>query len=36
MPDGRLIVANFDSVSLVQPGVRPQLPFALDVITLPQ
>lgn len=33
LPDGRLIVANFDSVSLVQPGVAPQLPFALDVIT---
>lgn len=32
-PDGtRLYVTNFDSASLVAPGVRPQLPFALDVI----
>ncbi|MCU0495963.1 MAG: SMP-30/gluconolactonase/LRE family protein [Anaerolineae bacterium] len=31
-PDGRLIVTNFDSISLVVPGVSPQLPFALDVI----
>ena len=32
-PDGRLIVANFDSAALVQPGIRPQLPFALDILT---
>ncbi len=30
--DGRLYVSNFDSRSLVVPGVNPQLPFALDVI----
>lgn len=33
-PDGRIVVANFDSASLVQPGLRPQLPFALDILTL--
>lgn len=33
-PDGRLYVTNFDSTSLVVPGVRPQLPFALDVVTI--
>jgi DNA-binding beta-propeller fold protein YncE len=32
LPDGRLVVANFDSAALVQPGIQPQLPFALDVI----
>jgi DNA-binding beta-propeller fold protein YncE len=32
-PDGRLIVTNFDSTGLVQPGVLPQLPFALDALT---
>jgi len=31
--DGRLYLTNFDSVSLVRPDVRPQLPFALDVVT---
>lgn len=34
LPDGRLVVTNFDSVSLVQPGVTPQLPFGLDVIEI--
>jgi hypothetical protein len=33
-PDGRLYVTNFDSRSLVVPGVRPQLPFALDLVTI--
>jgi sugar lactone lactonase YvrE len=32
MPTPRFYVTNFDQVSLVIPGVRPQLPFALDVI----
>lgn len=32
----RLYVANFDQASLVIPIVEPQLPFALDVIELPQ
>jgi sugar lactone lactonase YvrE len=32
LPDGRLVVANFDSAALVQPGIQPQLPFALDVV----
>jgi serine/threonine protein kinase, bacterial len=32
-PDGRLYVANFDSAALVLPGVQPQLPFGIDVIT---
>lgn len=32
-PDGRLYVTNFDSAALVIPGVQPQLPFAIDVIT---
>jgi DNA-binding beta-propeller fold protein YncE len=36
LPDGRVIVANFDSVSLANPLVRPQLPFGLDVVTLPE
>lgn len=31
--DGRLYLTNFDSVGLVRPDVRPQLPFALDVVT---
>lgn len=30
--DGRLYVTNFDSASLVNPLIEPQLPFALDVI----
>ncbi len=30
--DGRIYVTNFDSRSLVLPGVEPQRPFALDVI----
>jgi DNA-binding beta-propeller fold protein YncE len=30
----RLYVANFDQTSIVLPVVRPQLPFALDVIEL--
>lgn len=34
--DGRLIVTNFDQRSLVLPGIEPQLPFALDVVTLPE
>ena len=29
----RLFVTNFDQRSLVLPGIEPQLPFALDVIT---
>lgn len=33
--DNRLFVTNFDQRSLVLPGIQPQLPFALDVITLP-
>jgi sugar lactone lactonase YvrE len=33
-PDGRLYVTNFDSRSLVAPGVQPQLPFAIDVVTV--
>lgn len=32
VPDPRLYVTNFDQVGLVLPGIRPQLPFALDVI----
>ena len=32
LPDGRIVVTNFDSASLVQPGIEPQLPFALDVV----
>lgn len=32
-PDGSLYVTNFDSSSLVVPGVQPHLPFALDVVT---
>ncbi|NDJ62933.1 MAG: hypothetical protein GYB67_17570 [Chloroflexi bacterium] len=32
--DGRLYVPNFDQASLVVPLFQPQLPFALDVITL--
>lgn len=35
LPDGRVVVANFDSLALAQPGVRPQLPFGLDVVALP-
>jgi sugar lactone lactonase YvrE len=31
----RLIVTNWDSFSLAVPAVPPNLPFALDVITLP-
>lgn len=31
-PAGELYVANFDSRSLLLPGVEPQLPFALDVV----
>lgn len=31
-PDGRLYLTNFDSRSLVLPGVSAQLPFALDVV----
>lgn len=31
--DGRLYASNFDSRALVLPGVNPQLPFGLDVIT---
>ena len=30
----RLYVSNFDQTSIVVPVVRPQLPFALDVIEL--
>lgn len=33
--EGQLYVANFDSRALVDPTRRPQLPFGLDVITLP-
>lgn len=32
--DGRLYATNFDQRGLVIPGIRPQLPFALDLITL--
>ncbi|MEQ8677742.1 MAG: hypothetical protein RLP44_03970 [Aggregatilineales bacterium] len=32
--DGRIYVTNFDSQSLVLPGINPQLPFAIDVIEL--
>ncbi len=32
VPTPRFYVTNFDQVSLVIPGVRPQLPFAIDVI----
>lgn len=32
--DGALYISNFDSSALVVPGVRPQLPFALDVVRL--
>jgi sugar lactone lactonase YvrE len=32
-PDGLLYVTNFDSAALILPGVQPQLPFGLDVIT---
>lgn len=35
-PDGRLIVANFDSLALAQANIRPQLPFGLDVVTFAQ
>lgn len=34
--NGRLYVTNFDSFSLVVAAVRPRLPFAIDVIELPQ
>lgn len=34
--DGRLYVTNFDQRSLVLPGIEPQLPFALDVVILPE
>lgn len=34
--DGKLFVTNFDSVSLVIPAISPRLPFAIDVIDLPQ
>jgi sugar lactone lactonase YvrE len=33
-PDGRLYVTNFDSRALVTPGISPQLPFAIDVVTV--
>jgi len=33
--DGTIYATNFDSRGLVLPGIQPQLPFALDVITLP-
>lgn len=32
---GKLYIANFDQFSLLVGAVRPQLPFALDIITLP-
>ncbi|MFN8373885.1 MAG: NHL repeat-containing protein [Anaerolineae bacterium] len=32
VPTPRFYVTNFDQLALVLPGVRPQLPFALDVI----
>lgn len=31
--DGKLYLTNFDSAGLVRPDTRPQLPFALDVVT---
>jgi hypothetical protein len=34
--EGKLYVSNFDQFSLVVSAVRPQLPFALDVITFAQ
>lgn len=33
--DNRIYVTNFDSRSLVLPGIEPQLPFGIDVLTLP-
>lgn len=35
LPDGRIVVSNIDSRALATPGLSPQLPFALDVVTLP-
>lgn len=32
--DGRIYVTNFDSQSLVLPGIKPHLPFAIDVVEL--
>ncbi len=33
LPDGRLVVTNWDSRALLLPAVQPQLPFALDLVT---
>ena len=35
LPDGRILVSNFDSRALATPGVSPQLPFGVDAVTLP-
>jgi outer membrane protein assembly factor BamB len=35
MPDGSVLITNIDSRALATPGVSPQLPFALDLVTLP-
>jgi len=35
LPDGRILVSNFDSRSLATLGVSPQLPFGIDAVTLP-
>lgn len=35
LPDGRLLVSNVDSRALATPGLSPQLPFGVDVVTLP-
>lgn len=33
-PDGKLYVANFDSRALILPLMQPQLPFAIDVVSV--
>lgn len=35
LPDGRVLVSNVDSRALATPGLSPQLPFGIDVVTLP-
>ncbi len=35
LPDGRILVSNFDSRALATPGLSPQLPFGIDAVSLP-
>lgn len=35
LPDGRILVSNVDSRALATPGLSPQLPFGIDVVTVP-